>query len=129
MALANLIVQIVLAGVLTVAYGVVRRRKFRRHCYIMRGAVAAQVASIVVSMSSPFVGFVRNPPRLSFLLPETVIHHTLGIVVVLIFIFVNLSYEGVIPGSRHLKPLMRTAAVLWIITLGLGIHLYFRLYR
>jgi hypothetical protein len=52
------------------------------------------------------------------------VHHTLGLVVVGIFIFANLAMAGVIKLKGRLVPYMRVAAAAWVLSLILGVHLY-----
>ena len=54
------------------------------------------------------------------------LHHGLGVVVVLIFVWVNLGFAWG-PRYRHaLKPLMRIALACWVVTLLLGLHIFLR---
>jgi hypothetical protein len=94
----------------------------------MRSLIGVEVVSIIVTMTSPLFDLVRQPPPLRLLTTEAIAHHALGLVVVLIFIYVNLVYTGVVKTGRGFKNLMRTAAVLWALTLLLGIHLYVRIH-
>ncbi len=47
---------------------------------------------------------------------------------IFLFIYVNLVFEGVIKTNWGFKAIMRTAAILWAVTLILGIHLYVRIH-
>ena len=59
----------------------------------------------------------------SWFTAEIIIHHTLGVIVVLLFIFFNLALTGVVRSPRRLRPYMRSALVLWLVTLAMGLHL------
>lgn len=128
MALGNLILQVVLVLGVAVAFCLARRRKLRRHCLLMRVLIGVEVASIIVSMTRPMLDYVRQPPPLRLLTTETIVHHSLGLLVILMFIYVNLVFEHTIKTRWGFKNIMRIAAVLWVVTLVLGIHLYVRLY-
>jgi len=127
-ALVNLIIQIVVGIVGFAAVVVARKRKVRRHCLLMRASVAVLIVTTVVSMTSPFVDFVRETPPLALFYPEMVVHHTLGLALIVLFIYINLSYTGVIKATRGFKAAMWSAASSWLATLVLGIHLYLRLH-
>ena len=128
MALVNLIVQIVLTVGVIVAFYLARKHKLRWHCRVMRSVIAIEILSIIRAMTWPLVDFVREPPPLRLLTTEAIVHHSLGLLVIFLFIYVNLVFEGVINTGWGLKPIMRVAAVLWALTLILGIHLYVRIH-
>jgi hypothetical protein len=128
MALVNLIIQIVLTAGVIVAFYLARKHKLRWHCRVMRTVIAIEILSIIRAMTWPLVDFVREPPPLRLLTTEAVVHHSLGLLVIFLFIYVNLVFEGVIKTGWGLKAIMRTAAVLWAVTLILGIHLYVRIH-
>jgi hypothetical protein len=126
--LANLALQLAIALVVARAFYLARKRRLKPHCLTMRVAVGLEVAAVIFAMLSPYAAYLRNPPNSGLLFPEIVLHHSLGLVVVLAFVYVNLVYQGVLHYPRTLKPVMRTALIVWAVSLALGVHLFFRVW-
>jgi hypothetical protein len=126
--LANLALQLAVALVVARAFYLARKRRLKTHCLTMRVAVGLEVAAIIFAMLSPYASYLRNPPNSGLLFPEIVLHHSLGLVVLLAFVYVNLVYQGVLHYPRTLKPVMRTALTVWAVSLALGVHLFLRLW-
>lgn len=125
----NLVVQISLfVTVLVAAYFARVKRQLIRHCTIMRVAVVVQLASIAVIMLPSMLGYSENkPPGLLFSL-EIPIHHSLGLLVVGLWIYVNLAFKGIIKSRIRLVLPMRLAFGAWLVTLILGLHIYLLLW-
>jgi uncharacterized membrane protein YozB (DUF420 family) len=79
-------------------------------------------------MLPSLLGYVESVPPIPFLYPELLIHHILGLVLIAIFIYVNLEVARVIRPVVKRKNAMRTALGVWLITLALGISIYFTVY-
>ena len=124
--LINLWGQLVLAVGLALAFYLARRRKLKIHCLAMRILVALQLLASVGFMLRSLVGYVQSSPSKLLLVPEMLLHHSLGVVVVLIFIWVNLGFAWGPRYRRALKPLMRIALACWVVTLLLGLHIFLR---
>jgi hypothetical protein len=124
--LINLWGQLALAIGVGVAYILIRRRHLTIHCFLMRVFVPLQVLATAGFMFRSLLGYVQSPPNLFLLVPEMVLHHSLGMVVILVFIWVNLGFTWGRRYRRALKPLMRTAIICWAITLLLGLHIFLR---
>jgi hypothetical protein len=75
-------------------------------------------------MLPKMVGYVRDLQASSSLSIEMWIHHLLGLSVVGLWIFMNLAMTGKVKIKSRLRPYMRLAFTLWIISLGMGIHIY-----
>jgi uncharacterized membrane protein YozB (DUF420 family) len=58
-----------------------------------------------------------------------IVHHTLGVVVVVLFVYFNLAQTGVAKSPKRLRPYMRSALVLWLLVLAMGLHLYVYIWR
>lgn len=127
--LTNLVLQAVLIVTVLFALWLAKRRRLKRHCLVMRIAVAVQIV-LIASIMGPRLGTLvpafRSDPKI---LAEFLIHHILGLIVVLLFIFFNLVMSGVIDIKMRLRPFMWTAFGLWIIVLAMGIHLYYYIWR
>ena len=124
--LINLWGQLALALGLAAAFYLARKRKLKIHCLAMRTLVALQLLASAGFMIRSLVGYVRSPPSSLLLLPEMLLHHSLGVVVVLIFVWVNLGFAWGRRYRRALKPLMRVALACWVVTLLLGLHIFLR---
>jgi len=82
----------------------------------------------LVVMLPSLLGYVENVPPIPFLYLELLVHHILGLVLIAIFIYVNLEVEHVIRPVVKRKNVMRTALVVWLIAIALGINIYLTVY-
>ncbi len=121
----NLTVQLLLIILLSYASFVVRKKDLRKHCSINRIAVIIQIAAILFFMLPSMLGFVKNG-ILSDL--EILFHHTLGILLIGLWIYINLVYSGIIKGPDNFKLFMRSAYILWTLAFIIGLHIYIRFY-
>jgi hypothetical protein len=128
LATANLVVQFVLIALVLMAVYFARRRRVIQHCTIVRGSVVVQIIAIFAVMLPSLLGYVENVPPVSFLYPELLIHHVLGLVLIVIFIYVNLDVGRVIRPVVKRKNAMRTALGVWMVSIAIGIHIYFTVY-
>ncbi|MFZ3167511.1 MAG: hypothetical protein WA130_07830 [Candidatus Methanoperedens sp.] len=121
----NLTVQILLMILLSYSSFIVRKKDLRKHCSINRIAVIIQIAAILFFMLPSMLGFVKNG-ILSDL--EILFHHTLGIVLIGLWIYINLAYSKIIKGPDNFKLFMRSAYILWTLAFIVGLHIYIRFY-
>ncbi|MGB9371807.1 MAG: hypothetical protein WCB79_07760 [Halobacteriota archaeon] len=128
LATTNLAVQLALIVFVFGAVYLARRGRVVQHCTVVRGAVIVQIIAILAIMLPSLLGYVENVPPIPFLYPELLIHHILGLVLIAIFIYVNLEVARVIRPVVKRKNAMRTALGVWLITLALGISIYFTVY-
>ena len=128
LATTNLAVQLALIVFVFGAVYLARRGGVVQHCTVVRGAVIVQIIAILAIMLPSLLGYVENVPPIPFLYPELLIHHILGLVLIAIFIYVNLEVARVIRPVVKRKNAMRTALGVWLITLALGISIYFTVY-
>jgi uncharacterized membrane protein YozB (DUF420 family) len=128
LASANLVVQLALIGSVFGAVYLARRGRVIRHCTIARGAVIVQIIAILAIMLPSLLGYVENVPPLPFLYPELIIHHILGLVLILIFVYVNLEVGRVVRPLIKRKSVMRLALGVWLVALALGINIYLTVY-
>ena len=101
-----------------------RRRRLKRHCLVMRVTVGVEVVLIAALMAPSLAAYLRNWNGWAWFTAEIVIHHILGVIAVLLFIFFNLVTTRVVSIRWRLRPFMWTAFALWIVVLAMGIHLY-----
>jgi len=124
LALANLAVQILLVIMLSGAAYLAKKRNLIRHCNFMRVLVPVQIIAIAAVMLPSLLGYIENPPPFN---TEILVHHALGLAVVVLWIYINLSF-GKPWMPRNLALFMRTAFVLWILAFLLGLHMYLLIY-
>ena len=129
LALTNLILQVLLIATAGVAFWLARRRRLKRHCLVMRIAIGVQIILIGALMAPSLSAYVSNWSGWSRFTAEIIIHHTFGVIVVVLFIFFNLVMTGVVKYRGRLRPFMWTALVLWLASLGMGLHLYWYIWR
>jgi hypothetical protein len=129
LALANLILQVALIVLAFGALWLATKKRLTHHCLVMRVAVGVQIVLIAALMAPALAARVRIWDGWSWFSAEWVIHHTLGVIVVLLFIFFNLAMTGVIKFRHRLRPYMLSAFALWVVSLAMGIHLYWYIWR
>lgn len=129
LALINLIVQLLLIVMVGVAVYLVKvKRQLLRHCKIMRFAIPIQLVAIAFVMLPSLLGYVLNETPSSFMNVEIQIHHGLGLLVIALWIYINLAFKGIIKTRWRLVIPMRLALGSWIVTLVMGVHLYFSIW-
>ena len=128
-AIINVALQIVLMVAALVAFRLAKRRRFKRHCLVMRISVAVQVVLIAALMAPSLSAYLTHWGGWSWFTAEIIVHHVLGVIVVLLFIYFNLALTGVVKSPKRLRPYMRSALVLWLVSLALGLHLYLYIWR
>jgi hypothetical protein len=127
LALANLTIQVLLIIILSGAVFLAKKKNLGKHCMIVRSAVIVQIIAIALIMLPSLLGYVENV-KPNLFLGEMLLHHTIGIVLVVVWIYINLVFTGRMRSSINLKTIMRLALMLWIISLLLGIHMYTKIY-
>jgi hypothetical protein len=125
----NVILQVLLMVAALTAFWLARRRRFSRHCLIMRVSIGVEIILIAGLMAPSLAAYINTWSGWSWFTATIIIHHTLGAFVILFFIYFNLALTGVVRSPRRLRPYMRTALVLWLAMLGLGIYLYWYIWR
>ncbi len=78
-------------------------------------------------MSPSMFGYLKSPGQTA-LKTEMLIHHSLGILLVLLWVYINLAVMGRVRVLGKLAMYMRTALLLWVVAFLLGLHLYFQIY-
>jgi amino acid transporter len=128
LAMANLAVQILLIMTVFGAVYLARNKKLVKHCTIIQIAVPVQIIAILLVMLPSMMGFIENVPPLPFFYPEMLIHHSLGLVVVGLWVYINLGIERRVRMPRNRAAVMWLALGAWIASLLLGLSIYFTLY-
>ena len=125
LALANLVIQLILVVVLSVAvYFSVKKRNFKKHCAILRLAVPLQILVTVTVMLPSLLGYIENEHKGLLFNTEILVHHSLGLVAIVVWIYINLVFLRVIKPWGRLKVAMRLALASWVAALLIGLHLY-----
>ncbi len=120
----NLSVQVSLMIVVFIAAFMARKSDFKKHCTIMRVLLPLQIISIAVVMLPSLLGYLENEQPGIFFNIEMLIHHTLGLAVVALWVYVNLVLRGVMKMWGRLVVAMRLAFASWVLTFLIGLHLY-----
>jgi hypothetical protein len=124
----NLALQLILVAALGFAVFLARKKDFQRHCLVLRLAVTAQILAVLALMSPAMVA-ILDPGRPNGLFQvEVLLHHTLGLVVILLWIYINLVYLGRLKARLALRWAMQATAGLWVASFIMGFHIYLILY-
>jgi hypothetical protein len=129
LALINLCIQVALIAGALVGLYLAKRHRLKRHCLTMRASVGLQILVVIFVMAPSLAGYVNSWGGWSWFVAEIIVHHTLGVFVIGFWIYFNLALTGVIKAPRRLRPYMRAALVMWLLSLALGIHLYLHIWR
>lgn len=128
LALANLGIQIFLIAFVFQAVYFVKKGNPVKHCAMVRIAVPLQVLAIIAVMLPSLLGYIEFKPLGALFNAELLIHHTLGLLVIVLWIYINLVFSNIIRMPRNFRAFMRAAFGLWLLALVLGLHIYIRLY-
>ena len=123
-AMVNLAIQVLLIMTVSGAVFLAKKRNLGKHCAVLRVAVPLQIIAIAVVMLPSMLGYIENEYRGKFFNIEMLVHHTLGLIVIAIWIYINLVFAGVMRMRGRLATAMRLALVAWILALIIGIHMY-----
>ena len=123
-AIANLTIQVLLIMTVSGAVFLVKKRNLGKHCVVMRVAVLLQIIAIAGVMLPSMFGYIENEQRGIFFNIEMLVHHTLGLIVIAIWIYINLVFAGVMRQRGRLAGAMRIALASWILSIIIGLHMY-----
>ncbi|MCZ7402688.1 MAG: hypothetical protein O8C61_10755 [Candidatus Methanoperedens sp.] len=128
LALINLSVQIFLILLLNYAAFYVKKRDLLKHCNIIRIGIGIQIAAIVTVMWESLLGYLGSDAKDQLFNMELLIHHSLGILLILLWIYINLVVAGKIRSRGDLRNSMKSAYIIWTFTFILGLHIYIKTY-
>jgi hypothetical protein len=128
LAIINLTIQIFFVILLSYAAFLAKKMDLRKHCKIIRIAVFLQIAAIGAVMLPSMLGYIENGAPGVLFNTEILFHHTMGILVIGLWTYINLVYAKIIRWPGNFKSIMRSAFVLWILAFIIGMHLYIRIY-
>ncbi|MDD5474310.1 MAG: hypothetical protein PHU34_09225 [Candidatus Methanoperedens sp.] len=124
LALANLVIQTLLVIMVSGASYLAKKRDLKRHCAIIRIAVPIQIIAVAAVMLPSMLGYIRIVSPAGFFNIEMLLHHTLGLSVIAVWIYINMVSGKLIRMPRNFAAVMRLAFILWILAFFLGLHLY-----
>ena len=127
LAAINLAVQALLLVTVLVSVYLARKGQLNRHCSVMRVAVALQLLTIIAIMLPAMLGYVKHPRQPAFQ-TEMLIHHSLGALVILLWIYINLAVTHRVKVVGKLATYMWTAFIIWVAAFPLGLYLYFQVF-
>jgi len=90
----------------------------------MRIAVPVQILAVMGVMLPSMYGYLRNTSISPLFGSEILIHHTLGLGVMVLWVYINLIFMRIIGPGIKIRTVMRTALVFWAASMLLGLHLY-----
>jgi len=128
LALINFAVQLFLILLLNYATFLAKKRDLHKHCTIIRIASGIQIAAIIAVMWESMLGYLRNDADGILFNMELLIHHSMGILVILLWIYINLVFSRIIRSRGNFKNAMKLAYIVWTFTFILGMHIYFKIY-
>jgi hypothetical protein len=123
-AIVNLTIQVLLIMTISGAVYLVKKRNLGRHCAVMRISVLVQMIAIAGVMLPSMLGYIEHEQRGVFFNIEMLAHHALGLAFIVIGIYINLAFAGVMRIWGRLVSAMRLALALWILALIIGLHMY-----
>ena len=123
-AIVNLTIQVLLMMTMSGAVYLVKKRYLGRHCAVMRISVLVQIIAIAGVMLPSMIGNIEHEQHRVFFNIEMLAHHALGLAVIVIGIYINLAFAGVMKIWGRLVSAMRLALALWILALVIGLHMY-----
>jgi putative membrane protein len=128
LAIINLSFQLLLILLLNYATFLAKKKDLRKHCTIIRIAVVIQIAAIITVMWESMLGYLGNNATDILFNMELLIHHSLGIFLILLWVYINLVYARYIRSRGNLRNSMKLAYIVWTLTFILGLHIYIKIY-
>jgi uncharacterized membrane protein YozB (DUF420 family) len=123
--IANLVVQIVLIITVFGAVYLARRERLTMHCSVIRVAIPIQIVAILLVMLPSMLGIIENVPSLPFFYPEVLIHHSFGLTLIGLWVYINLGIARRVKKPRNRAAVMWLALGVWIASFILGLSIYF----
>ncbi len=121
----NLYLRLLLfVALLAAAYLAKRKRRLALHCTILRSVVSVQILSIIFMMFPSLASQLELQPHGRLFSAELILHHSLGLVVVGLWVYVNLLVAGTVKTRIKLVVFMRTAFTLWVLLVMSGVYQY-----
>ena len=104
------------------------RGRFRKHFALMRVAVPVEILAVLGLILPSMSGFLEKERYGLVFTAELLVHHGLGLLVIILWVYINLVSMGVIGTRRGFRMAMRYAFALWLLTFAIGMHLYYSIW-
>lgn len=128
LATINFAFQILLFIIISYASYMAKKSELRKHCNIIRISVLLQIAIVIAIMLPSFSGYLENRTSDIWFNTELLLHHSFGLLLLGFWIYINLVYSMIIQWPRNFKSIMRSAYIIWMLSLIAGLHIYIRIY-
>lgn len=128
LAAINLAAQLLLTLAVIGAVHLARNKNFKRHCTIMRIAFPAQILAILAVMLPSMNGYLAHGSPGPIFQVEMLVHHSLGLVAVILWLYINLISSSYIQPWLSQRTAMRLAFGCWILSIIMGIHMFVLVY-
>ncbi len=128
---ATLIAMVIIGILLTIGFVLARQKHYQAHRWMQTTAAGANLVLVLWLMILPFRDFVLRDvggPRPNYFYVVTALHAISGLSAVILGIFVVLRANGLMIKPlrfNNYKVFMRTSYTLYIVTILLGIVVYF----
>ena len=117
----NLLAQALLIVLITYAVYLARKKRLAAHCNVVRVAIGIEIITVAVVMTPSLIRILDRSDAPSF---NVLVHHSLGVIVVLLWIYLNLAVANKIKRPARLIGVMRAAYALWLLTFFYGVYIY-----
>ena len=124
----NLGVQLLLTLTLIGAVYLAKNKKFGSHCKVMRTAVPVQIIAILAVMLPSMDGYLVHGTPSPFFRAEMLVHHSIGLAIVVLWVYINLIFLGYLRPRFKIRTTMRLALAFWALSLFMGFHMFVSIY-
>lgn len=124
----NLGVQLLLTLTLIGAVYLAKSKKFGNHCKVMRIAVPIQILAILAIMLPSMNGYLVHGTPSPLFRAEMLVHHSIGLAIVVLWIYINLIFLGYMRPRFKIRTAMRLALAFWALSLFMGFHMFVSIY-
>jgi len=128
LALINFSVQFFLILLLNYATFLAKKKDLHKHCTIIRTAAGIQIVAIAAIMWESMVGYLGSDAMDTSFNMELLIHHSLGILLIFLWVYINLVYGRFIRSRGNFRNSMKLAYIVWMVAFILGLHIYIKIY-
>jgi hypothetical protein len=94
----------------------------------MRIVVPLQVVAVALIMLPYFIAFLGGAPLGLLFNAELLVHHSLGLLTLALWAYINLIFLRVVRRRGNMKVMMRLAFLSWVLAFIIGLHVYFVLW-
>lgn len=124
----NLGIQLLLTLALIGAVYLAKHKKFGNHCKVMRITVPVQILAILAIMLPSMNGYLVYGTPSPLFRAEMLAHHSIGLVIVVLWVYINLIFLGYVRPRFRIRTAMRLALSFWALSLVMGLHMFVSIY-